>query len=61
MNHFESLEAVEEQVKNAVTVLQLLMAELNANEDDPHIARGVGIAEGMLQVSLQNLQQMKKD
>lgn len=61
MNSPELWENTEEELRNAVNVLQLLMTELNANNDDPHIFRSVGIAEGMLQTALKNLQQLRAD
>lgn len=61
MNSPELWENTEEELRNAINVLQLLMAELAANSDDPHISRSVGIAEGMLQTILSNLQQLKSD
>lgn len=59
MNNPELWENTEEELRNAINVLQLLMTELAANCDDPHISRSVGIAEGMLQTILNNLQQLK--
>lgn len=59
MESNELWESTEEELRNAVNVLQLLMAELSANCDDPHIIRSVGIAEGMLQTALGNLQRLK--
>lgn len=61
MNRPELWENTEEELRNAINVLQLLMAELAANGDDPHISRSVGIAEGMLQMILSNLQRLKSD
>lgn len=61
MNSPELWENTEEELRNAVNVLQLLMTELNTNNDDPHIFRSVGIAEGMLQTALKNLQQLRAD
>lgn len=61
MNSPELWENTEEELRNAINVLQLLMAELTANSDAPHISRSVGIAEGMLQTILSSLQQLKSD
>lgn len=61
MNNPELWENTEEELRNAINVLQLLMIELAANCDDPHIARSAGIVEGMLQTILSNLQQLKAD
>ena len=61
MNSPELWENTEEELRNAINVLQLLMAELAANCDDPHIFRSVGIAEGMMQTALNNLQRLKAD
>ena len=60
MNRPELWENTEE-LRNAINVLQLLMTELTANYDAPHILRSVGIAEGMLQAVLSNLQQLKTE
>lgn len=57
----ELWENTEEELRNAINVLQLLMAELTANYDDPHIFRSVSIAESMLHTALNNLQQLKAD
>ena len=61
MNSPELWENTEEELRNAINVLQLLMAELAANCDDPHILRSVGIAEGMMQTAFNNLQRLKAD
>lgn len=61
MNRPELWENTEEELRNAINVLQLLMTELSANYDDPHILRSVGIAEGMLQAALKNLQQIRTE
>lgn len=61
MNSPELWENTEEELRNAINVLQLLMTELSTNCDDPHIIRSVGIAVGMLQVTLNNLQRLKED
>ena len=61
MDYTELWENTEEELRNAINVLQLLMTELNANYDDPHILRSVGIAEGMLQTVLSSLLQLKND
>lgn len=61
MKNPELWENTEEELSNAINVLQLLMAELAANYDDPHIFRSVGIAEGMLHTALNNLQQLKAE
>ena len=59
MNQEELWENMEEQIKDAINVLQLLMAELTATQEDPHIFRSVSIVEKMLQSILANLQQKK--
>lgn len=59
MNSPELWENTEEELRNAINVLQLLMTGLAANCDDPHISRSVSIAESMLQTILSNLQQLK--
>lgn len=61
MNRLELWENTEEELRNTINVLQLLMTELTANYDDPHILRSVGIAEGMLQTVLSSLLQLKND
>lgn len=61
MSNPELWENTEEELRNAVNVLQLLMTELTANDDDPHIFRSVGIAEGMIQTALKNMPQLKAD
>lgn len=61
MKNQELWENTEEELRNAVNVLQLLMTELTANYDDPHIFRSVGIVEGMLHMVLNNLQHLKAD
>lgn len=61
MKRSELWENTEEELRNAINVLQLLTTELNANYDDPHILRSVGIAESMLQMVLSNFQQLKTD
>ena len=61
MNRPELWENTEEELRNAINVLQLLMMELSANYDDPHILRSVGIAEGTLQAALSNLQQIRTE
>ena len=38
-----------------------MIVKLAANCDDPHILRSVGIAEGMMQTALNNLQRLKAD
>lgn len=59
MNSSELWENTEEELRNTINILQLLITELAVNCDDPHISRSVGIAERMLQTILNNLQQLK--
>lgn len=59
MDNAELWEDTEEGIKNAINVLQLLAVGLADNYDDPHIIRSVGIAEGMLQTTLESLQRLK--
>ena len=61
MEQAELWKSTEEQLKDAINILQLLMTELTVNQDDPHIFRSVGIVEKMLQTVLSNLQQIKID
>ena len=58
MNQAELWESTEEQIEDAINILQLLMAELAANQDDAHIFRSVGIVEKMLQTALTNFRQI---
>ncbi|MCM1543242.1 MAG: hypothetical protein NC121_18570 [Blautia sp.] len=59
MDNAELWEDTEEGIKNAINVLQLLAVGLADNCDDPHIIRSVGIAEGMLQTTLESLQRLR--
>lgn len=59
MKQAELLENTAEQIEDAINILQLLMADLTANQDDTHIIRSVGIVEKMLQTALSNLHQIK--
>lgn len=43
MNNQELKENLEEQIKDAINILQLLIVELSANEDDEHTIRAVSI------------------
>lgn len=54
-------ESTEEHIKDAINVLQLLVEELTANQDDPHILRSISIVLKILQSALSNLQQVKAD
>lgn len=58
MNQAELWESTREQIEDAINILQLLMAELAANQDDSHILRSVGIVEKMLQTALINFRQI---
>ena len=55
MEHQELKENLEEQIRDAMNILQLLEVELSANEDDEHIIRTVSIAEKILKSSLELL------
>lgn len=59
MEQAELWKSTEEQLKDAINILQLLMTELTVNQDDPHIFRSVGIVEKMLRTVLSNLQQIE--
>ena len=53
MEHQELKENIEEQIRDAMNILQLLEVELSANEDDEHIIRTVSIVEKILKSSLE--------
>ena len=55
MEHQELKENIEEQIRDALNILQLLEVELSANEDDEHIIRTVSIVEKILKSSLELL------
>ena len=55
MEHQELKENIEEQIIDALNILQLLEVELSANEDDEHIIRTVSIVEKILKSSLELL------
>ena len=55
MEHQELKENIEEQIRDAMNILQLLEVELSANEDDEHIIRTVSILEKILKSSLELL------
>lgn len=55
MEHRELKENIEEQIRDAMNILQLLEVELSANEDDEHIIRTVSIVEKILKSSLELL------
>lgn len=57
----KSRESTEEQIKDAINVLQLLMEELTVNQDDAHILRSVNIVLKILQSALSSLQQTQAD
>ena len=61
MDKMELWENTVEEVKDAINILQLLMAELADNQDDGHIIRSVSVTEKMLHRALSNLRQMKED
>lgn len=58
MNHQELKENLEEQIKDAINILQLLKVELSANEDDEHTVRAVSIVEKILKANLELLKQL---
>ena len=51
----ELKENLEEQIRDAMNILQLLEVELSANEDDEHIIRTVSIVEKILKSSVELL------
>ena len=55
MEHQELEENIEEQIRDAMNILQLLEVDLSANEDDEHIIRTVSIVEKILKSSLELL------
>lgn len=55
MEHQELKENLEEQIRDALNILQLLEVEISANEDDEHIIRTVSIIEKILKSSLELL------
>lgn len=55
MEHQELKENIEEQIRDAMNILQLLEVELSANEDDEHIIRTESIVEKILKSSLELL------
>lgn len=55
MEHQELKENLEEQIRDAMNILQLLEVELSANEDDEHIIRTVSIVEKILKSSVELL------
>ena len=55
MEHQELKENLEEQIRDAMNILQLIEVELSANEDDEHIIRTVSIVEKILKSSLELL------
>ena len=58
MNNQELKENLEEQIKDAINILQLLIVELSANEDDEHTIRAVTIVEKILKSHLELLQHL---
>lgn len=58
MNHQELKENLEEQIKDAINILQLLKVELSANEDDEHTVRAVSIVEKILKSTMELLKQL---
>ena len=54
MEHQELKENIEEQIRDAMNILQLLEVELSA-KDDEHIIRTVSIVEKILKSSLELL------
>lgn len=57
----KSRESTEEQIKDAINVLQLLMEELTINQDDTHILRSISIVLKILQSAISSLQQTQAD
>ena len=55
MEHQELKENIEEQIRDAMNIVQLLEVELSANEDDEHIIRTVSIVEKILKSSVELL------
>ena len=55
MEHQELKENIEEQIRDAMNILQLLEVELSANEDDEHIIRTVSNYENIQQSFLRLL------
>ena len=55
MEHQELKENLEEQIRDAMNIMQLLEVELSANEDDEHIIRTVSIVEKILKSSVELL------
>ena len=53
MEHQELKENIEEQIRDAMNILQLLEVELSANEDDEHTIRTVSIVEKILKSHLE--------
>lgn len=61
MEHQELEENIEEQIRDAMNILQLLEVELSANEDDEHIIRTVSIVEKILKSSLELLKHINQN
>lgn len=55
MEQQEVKENLEEQIRDAMNILQLLEVGLSANEDDEHIIRTVSIVEKILKSSVELL------
>lgn len=58
MSREELKENIEEQIQDAINIIQLLTEELTATEEDAHIIRSVGIIGKILNVALENLKQL---
>ena len=59
MDEIDLRENVEEQLNDAVNVLHLLMSELEADEEDQHYLRSVGIVEKMIKTAIADIQNME--
>lgn len=58
MEHEELKENIQEQIEDAINVIQLLTEELTATEEDSHIIRSVGIIGKILNAALENVKHL---
>lgn len=61
MEKKELKESIEEQLKDAVNVLHLLMSELETDEEDQYYLRSVGIVEKMIKTAIADVQNMEEE
>ena len=61
MDKKELKDSIEEQLKDAVNVLHLLMSELETDEEDQYYLRSVGIVEKMIKTAIEDVQNMEEE